>query len=64
MPVLFIHGDRDNFVMTDMVYELYEACPTAKAILVVEGAGHGEANKMDPEAYYSTVFDFIEENCR
>lgn len=64
VPILFIHGDRDNFVMTDMVYELYEACPTAKAILVVEGAGHGEANKMDPEAYYSTVFDFIEENCR
>lgn len=63
VPVLFIHGSEDTFVRTDMVYELYEACPTKKDLLVVEGAGHGEAYLMDPELYFDTVFAFLEENC-
>lgn len=63
VPMLFIHGSEDNFVMTDMVYEVYEACPTTKDLLVIEGAGHGEAYQMDPDLYFGTVFEFIEENC-
>jgi len=63
VPVLFIHGAEDNFVHTDMVYEVYDACPTAKDILVIEGAGHGEAYAMDPELYFNTVFGFISANC-
>lgn len=63
LPMLFIHGGADNFVRTDMVYEVYEACPTVKELLVVEGAGHGEAYAMDPELYFDTMFAFIEENC-
>ena len=63
VPMLFIHGGEDNFVRTDMVYEVHEACPTKKEILVIEGAGHGEAYCMDPELYFDTVFSFIEKNC-
>ena len=63
VPVLFIHGSEDNFVYTDMVYDLYDACRTPKDLLVVEGAGHGESYAMDPELYFDTVFDFIEGNC-
>ena len=63
VPMLFIHGGNDTFVRTDMVYEVYEACPTVKELLVIEGAGHGEAYAMDPELYFDTVFGFIEENC-
>lgn len=63
VPMLFIHGGNDNFVRTDMVYEVYEACTAAKEILVVEGAGHGEAYAMNPELYFDTVFGFIEKNC-
>ena len=59
VPMLFIHGEKDNFVRTEMVYPLYEACPTEKRLLVVEGAGHGSAYGMDPELYFGTVFDFI-----
>ena len=39
------------------------ACPTEKELLVVEGAGHGEASAMDPELYFDTVFGFIERYC-
>lgn len=63
VPILFIHGSEDNFVRTEMVYPLYEACPTAKELLVVEGAGHGQAYSMDPELYTGTVFSFLEEHC-
>ena len=63
VPVLFIHGSEDTFVHTDMVYELYEACPTQKDLLVVEGAGHGEAYLMDPDLYFDTVFEFLTTYC-
>lgn len=63
VPMLFIHGSEDNFVRTDMVYDLYAACPTEKELLVIEGAGHGEAYAMDPELYFDTVFGFIERYC-
>lgn len=59
VPMLFIHGEKDHFVHTDMVYPLYEACPTEKRLLVVEGAGHGSSYTMDPDLYFGTVFDFI-----
>ncbi|MBQ7562815.1 MAG: alpha/beta hydrolase [Lachnospiraceae bacterium] len=58
-PVLFIHGSEDNFVHTEAVYELYEACPSGKELYVSEGAGHGDAYYMVPEEYVKTVFDFI-----
>ena len=63
VPILFIHGSEDNFVHTEMVYPLYEACPTAKELLVVEGAGHGQAYSMDPALYMDTVFTFLDGNC-
>lgn len=63
VPILFIHGSEDNFVHTDMVYEVYEACSSPKDILVVEGAGHGDSYRMDPDAYFDKVFSFIEKEC-
>ncbi|MCR5791400.1 MAG: alpha/beta hydrolase [Lachnospiraceae bacterium] len=59
-PVFFIHGDRDNFVHTDMVMKLYEACPTEKDLFVAEGAGHGDAYYMDPDSYIRAVFSFLD----
>lgn len=63
VPMLFIHGSMDTFVQPHMVNKVYEACPTAKDILIIEGAGHCEAYCMDPELYFDTVFGFINENC-
>lgn len=58
-PMLFIHGDRDDFVPVEMVYPLYEACGAPKELLVVQGAGHGEARSVAGDAYWDTVFSFI-----
>lgn len=59
LPIFFAHGSVDNFVHTDMVYELYDACPTDKELYVVEGAGHGQAMYYDPDTYFDKVFNFI-----
>ncbi|MBO6219551.1 MAG: alpha/beta hydrolase [Treponema sp.] len=63
VPILFIHGSEDNFVHTEMVHKVYDACPTQKQKLVVEGAGHGQSYQMEPELYFSTVFDFLSSAC-
>lgn len=63
VPVLFIHGDKDNFVPFEMVYENYEACPSGdKELLTVSGAGHVESYLREPELYWETVFSFLEKN--
>ncbi|MBP3720474.1 MAG: alpha/beta hydrolase [Clostridia bacterium] len=60
VPVLFIHGSEDNFVHTDMVYRVYDACPTEKQLFVVEGAGHGNSFNHMPDEYFETVFSFLD----
>lgn len=63
VPILFIHGSEDNFVHTEMVYKLYDACNAPKDLLVVEGAGHGQSYAKDPKLYFDTVFAFLDKEC-
>jgi fermentation-respiration switch protein FrsA (DUF1100 family) len=60
VPFLFIHGGDDHFVPTEMSKRLYDACPTDKELLIIEGAKHGESNFKDPERYYDAVVKFLE----
>ncbi len=59
LPVLLIHGTEDAFVPSYMSEELYAAASEAE-LLLVEGAGHVQAQDKDPELYYGTVFRFLE----
>lgn len=59
LPILFIHGDKDDFVPTDMVYPLYEAAPGEKQLLIVKDAGHAESRETDSDLYWGTVKAFI-----
>ncbi len=60
IPMLFVHGDKDNFVPTYMVYLLYHDCPTEKDLLIVEGADHAESYKVAPDAYEAKIKAFAE----
>ncbi len=61
VPMLFIHGSKDNFVPVKMVYELYDACTSDyKDMLIVEGAGHAESYPKNSEAYENKLNEFIE----
>ena len=59
IPILFIHGDNDTFVPCSMVYELYDACPTEKKLVIMEGAGHVESCYKDPGIYEEAVRSFV-----
>ncbi len=59
-PMLFIHGDRDTFVPTQMVYPLYEAKPGEKELWIVPGAIHAQAYWNDPEEYRRRVENFVD----
>ena len=58
VPIIFVHGESDDFVPCDMSREVYDACPSPKAIFTVPGAGHGLAYIMDLDGYLKTVTEF------
>ncbi len=60
-PILFIHGDKDDFVPLSMCYELYEAAACEKEMLIISGAGHTEGKYCNPAYYYSVMDAFISE---
>lgn len=62
VPLLFIHGDEDNFIPSEMVYQLYHATKCEKELLVVKGAGHADSYSKDPQIYYRTIYHFIEKH--
>ena len=59
-PMLFIHGDNDTFVPSTMLNNVYEAANGPKQKLLVEGAGHGEAESVAGELYWETIQHFLE----
>ena len=61
IPVIFIHGDTDDFVPCEMSRRLYEACASQKSFKVIKGAGHGLAFPVDKEGYVSALADFQRE---
>ena len=62
IPILFIHGTEDGLVPFSMMGRLFEACNAPKEKFVVEGAGHADAKKTNPTAYFAKIFNFLEEN--
>lgn len=59
-PTLFIHGDSDAMISVQMSRELYAAAGCKKELLIVKGAGHGQAQEKDPETYFGTIRDFLD----
>lgn len=59
-PMLFIHGDADTFVPFEMLDKVYKAANVEKEKLVISGANHGDAEKVDPKAYWGTVWRFVD----
>ena len=62
LPIIFFHGESDDFVPCDMSRQNYEACPSPKALLTVPGAGHGLAYMGDPDGYLDILCRFFSEN--
>lgn len=60
-PVLFIHGDKDDFVPTKMVYRLYQANNGPKSLWVTKGAKHVQSFHDYPVAYREKISQFLKQ---
>lgn len=58
-PMLFIHGDRDTFVPTRMVYPLYEAKPAPKELWLAPGSEHARSYTEHTRTYTDRVRQFL-----
>lgn len=60
-PTLFIHGTSDAMISSQMSQDLYDAATCPKELLLIEGAGHAQAQDKDPDAYYGAIREFLQE---
>ena len=59
LPVIFFHGEDDDYVPCYMSREVYDACPTRKMLVTIPGAGHGLAYAVAKEEYLSALAGFF-----
>ena len=59
LPVIFFHGEDDDFVPCSMSHENYEACAGRKRLVTVPGAGHGLSYAVQPQRYLQELRDFF-----
>ncbi|MBR1444374.1 MAG: alpha/beta hydrolase, partial [Firmicutes bacterium] len=60
VPVLFIHGKKDNFVPFWMNTLLYHSCTSPKARFTVKNAGHGISSFIAEKKYWKNIFSFTD----
>ncbi len=58
-PILFIHGSKDTFVPTSMVYKNYQATQGEKELYIAKGAGHAKSFETDPQTYIEKISTFL-----
>lgn len=60
VPILYIHGEGDTFVPTNMAERLYDMTASAKEIVTFPDANHGEAVVMHRDLFFETVATFVQ----
>lgn len=58
-PMMFIHGNQDTFVPTEMVYENYKATKGPKELWIVKGAKHAKSFETNPQEYQKKISQFL-----
>jgi len=59
VPVIFFHGESDDYVPCEMSRINYEACASRKRLVTIPGAGHGLSYPVAPEKYLQELRDFF-----
>ncbi len=59
LPVIFFHGEDDDFVPCDMSRKNFEACTGRKLLVTIPGAEHGLSYAVEPERYVRELYDFF-----
>lgn len=61
VPILFIHGEKDDFVPLWMGQRCYDKYDGPKDIYIAPEAGHAESMDYYPETYFEKVYKFVDE---
>ncbi len=59
-PTLFIHGEVDDFVPSEMMPRLYAAAACKKDLLWIPGASHVQSVCCEPDTYWDKVEAFMD----
>ena len=59
-PVIFFHGEDDDFVPCSMSRACFDACTAPKRLVTIPKAGHGLAYPVDPERYLRELKTFFD----
>ena len=59
LPIIFFHGDVDDFVPHSMSEENFSVCQSKKRLVTVKGAGHGLAFPVDQNLYLREMKEFF-----
>jgi len=62
LPIFFIHGAKDTFVPTSMVYQNYKATTADKELWVVPGAKHAASFAHNPKLYTQKVIGWMDDH--
>ncbi|HSM01402.1 MAG TPA: alpha/beta hydrolase [Acidimicrobiia bacterium] len=61
IPVLVFHGAEDAYAPIGVSRTYADVLGDRATLVVVEGAGHGEAWNLDPDSYESALREFLED---
>jgi hypothetical protein len=61
MPLLVLHGDRDEVVPFAQGRRLFEAAPEPKRFFAIPGAHHNDAYFVGGEAYWRALGEFLDQ---
>ena len=59
IPVIFFHGEDDDFVPCWMSKTNYDACASRKELIVIPGAAHGLSFPVAPEEDLQALWNFF-----
>ena len=59
LPIIFFHGEDDDFVPCSMSEKNFEACASRKQLVLIPGAGHGLSYPVDKPGYLAALAEFF-----
>ena len=59
LPVIFFHGEDDDFVPCEMSRICCDACTSRKRLVTIPGAGHGLSYAVAPQEYLTALKEFF-----
>lgn len=59
-PTLFLHGDKDDFVLLSNLEPVFEACAAPKEKYIIKGSEHAVSSHWHHEEYWAVVDSFLE----